>query len=276
MTAYQRYSPRPLTAGERWTAGALADLRRRRHTPRAWVAFLRASLARSAAARVERPELARQALRWGIGGAAAWLIACSAVGERASRTLTGLAWWVLVWRMLDWHLGMAEGGDGRPRERLSHADAVTLSRFWLVAALPGAARSRAGLPALIAAGGATDWLDGRLARAGGRTRLGRDLDTTADLAFLLTAGIISRRAGRLSQVGFVALGARYGIGISLAAAAVFSRARRPAIRARRWGGGVRIAGLVLEAAGAHRVGGAVLVAGCVVPPRSTAPHRSPA
>jgi len=34
--------------------------------------------------------------------------------------------------MLDWHLGMAEGGDGRPRERLSPADAITLARFWLV------------------------------------------------------------------------------------------------------------------------------------------------
>jgi len=42
--------------------------------------------------------------------------------------------------MLDWHLGMAEGGDG-PRELLSPADAITLARFWLVGRR--AARDRA-------------------------------------------------------------------------------------------------------------------------------------
>jgi hypothetical protein len=32
-SASQRYSPRPLTDGERWTAEPLAKLRRRRYTP---------------------------------------------------------------------------------------------------------------------------------------------------------------------------------------------------------------------------------------------------
>jgi hypothetical protein len=54
--------------------------------------------------------------------------------------------------MLDWHLGMAEGGDGRPRARLSPADAVTLARFWLVPAVPAAALAGA-LPAVIVLGG---------------------------------------------------------------------------------------------------------------------------
>jgi hypothetical protein len=69
--------------------------------------------------------------------------------------------------MLEWHLGMGEGGDGRPRERMSGADAVTLVRVWLAPAAPAAARSGAALPALIAAGGITVWLDGALAAGTG-------------------------------------------------------------------------------------------------------------
>ena len=179
--AAQRYSPRPLTEGERWTGEALEQLRRRRYRPAAWLAFLAGSLERSRASRSQRPAMARQAAAWGVAGAAAWAAACVAARRRGDLdppVLAGLAWWLVVWRMLDWHLGMAEGGDGRPRPRLSPADAVTLARFWLVPALPAAARAGAPLPAAIVLGGATDWLDGTLARRDGRTRLGRDLDTT--------------------------------------------------------------------------------------------------
>jgi hypothetical protein len=196
--AAQRYSPRPLTDGERWTAEALAQLRRRRYRPAAWLAFLAGSLERSRASRSQRPALARQAGAWGLAGGAAWCATCVAARHRADLDppfVAGLAWWLVVWRMLDWHLGMAEGGDGRPRSRLSPADAVTLARFWLVPALPAAARAGAPLPAVIALGAATDWLDGTLARRTGRTRLG----TTADLAFLTTAAVSARRAGRLRR-----------------------------------------------------------------------------
>jgi hypothetical protein len=117
--------------------------------------------------------------------------------------------------MLDWRLGMAEGGDGVPRSRLSAADAVTLARFWLVPVLPAAARSEVALPAVIALGGATDWLDGTLARSRGRTRLGRDLDTTADLAFFSVAAITARRAGRLTRLGAWAIGLRHGAALAL-------------------------------------------------------------
>ncbi len=142
------------------------------------------SLKRSRATRSERPELARQTVIWGVAGGAAWLAACVAVRQRTELklpALAGLAWWLSEWRMLGWHLGMAEESHGRPHAGLSPADAVTLTRFWLVPALPAAARHAAGLPAVIALGGATDWLDGAVARRHGRTRLGRDLDSTADL-----------------------------------------------------------------------------------------------
>jgi phosphatidylglycerophosphate synthase len=270
----QRYSPRPLTAGERWTAQALGALRAGGYSPRAWRTFLADSLERSRATRRARPELARQATAWAVAGAAAWTVACIALDADRRRWVTGLAWWLAVWQMLDWHLGMAEGGDGRRRPRLSPADAVTLTRFWLVPALPPAARTGAALPALIALGGVTDALDGVLARRYGRTRLGRDLDTTADLAFLAVAAAAARRAGRLSRPAAWALGARSSAGVALAAGAVLGRARRPAIRARPWGAALRIGGVALGVTRRRRAGTALVVAGCLVPPLSTAPHLS--
>ncbi|MGI8492737.1 MAG: CDP-alcohol phosphatidyltransferase family protein, partial [Acidimicrobiales bacterium] len=184
------------------------------------------------------------------------------------------AWWLAVWQMLDWHLGMAEGGDGARRRALSPADAVTLSRFWLTAVIPGLAPSSCALTAAIVAGGASDWLDGTLARRLGRTRLGRDLDTTADLAFHAKAAITAHSTGRLPDLGFWAIGGREVIGITLAAGAVLGRARRPAIRARPWGALLRTTGLAICTAGQRRTGTLIVVIGCLVPPRSTAPHLS--
>ena len=272
QSAAARYSPRPLTEGEQWTAAALMALRRRRYRPEAWWAFLGDSLERSRSSRAQRPALAGQAARWGVAGGAAWTGAVLVARRKAPSSLLvgGLGWWLAVWRMLDWHLGMAEGGDGVPRARLSPADAVTLSRFWLIPALPAAGRAGPALPVLIALGGATDWVDGALARRHGRTRLGRDLDTTADLMFFSVAAVAAYRAGRLSRVGARAIAARHGAGLALSLAAVFGRARRPAIRARPWGGLLRAGGLVLCAAGAEPVGTPILVAGCLVPPHSTA------
>jgi len=276
-SAAARYSPRPLTEGEQWTAAALAALRRRRYRPRAWWAFVRDSQARSRATRAQRPALARQAAEWGVTGGIVW-VGAVLVARRfrgpAPGVAAGLAWWLAVWRMLDWHLGMAEGGDGAARARLAPADAVTLARFWLVPALPAAARSGRALPVLIALGGATDWIDGALARRHGRTRLGRDLDTTADLVFFSVAAVAAHRAGRLGPVGTGAIAARHGAGLALSLGAVFGRARRPAIRARPLGALLRATGLVASAAGAPRAGTPILVAGCLVPPRSTAPDLS--
>lgn len=178
--------------------------------------------------------------------------------------------------MLDWHLGMAEGGDGHPRERLSPADAITLARFWLAPAAFGTARSPRGLPTVIIIGGLSDWLDGRLARRRGRTRLGRDLDTTADFAFLTAAAFGARAAGRISPLGFAALTLRHTLGLAVALGAVFGRARRPAIRARPWGAILRIGGLAISTTSAKCSGTMLLILGSIVPPRSTAAHLSPA
>jgi hypothetical protein len=84
--------------------------------------------------------MAAQAPRWAAVGGAGWLAAWRLGRGRQDVRLNrgaGLAWWLAVWRMLDWHLGMAERGDGVARSRLSPADAVTLSRFWLVPLVVG-------------------------------------------------------------------------------------------------------------------------------------------
>jgi phosphatidylglycerophosphate synthase len=266
------YTPRPLTEGELWAAEALLELRRRRYRPTAWGEFIRRSLERAEETRTARPLLAREARRWGAIGAAAWLAACRLARRHSSVSVNpwaGLLWWASVWKMLDWHLGMAEGGDGRRRKSLSAADAVTLARFWVVPLAPAVRRSRYGLPALVVLGGVSDWLDGALARRVGQTRLGRDLDTTADLAFLGSAAAAASAAGRLPRLGAWALGARYGVGTTLALGAEFGRARRPALRARPWGAALRVGGLALASAGSRRAGTAILVTGCLVPPRST-------
>jgi hypothetical protein len=135
----QACSPRPSTEGEWWTTDALLELRRARYRPEAWRRFIEGSLRRAAETRRARPGLARQARVWSLVGAAAWLVVCRAADRRRDISLrrsAGLLWWGSVWKMLDWHLGMAEGGNGKPRERLSAADAVTLTRFWLVPLLP--------------------------------------------------------------------------------------------------------------------------------------------
>ena len=277
LAGAQAYSPRPLTEGERWTVDALVELRADGYRPHAWLRFVDRSLERSAQARRNRPEMAAQARRWAALGGAGWIAACRLARGRPSfrpNRGAGLAWWLVVWQMLDWHLAMAEGGDGVPRERLSPADAVTLFRFWLVPVVVAVRDSHRGLPAAIAAGGISDWLDGALARRRGRTRLGRDLDTTADLAFLSAAVLAARRAGRLPALGAFSVGVRHAAGIALALTAVFGRARRPAIRGRPIGAALRVGGLALAVAGTPRAGTTLLVIGCATPPRSTAPHLS--
>jgi phosphatidylglycerophosphate synthase len=168
--------------------------------------------------------------------------------------------------MLHWHLGEAEGGNGVPRDRLGRADAVTLTRFWLVPILAGTRRAHCGLSLVIAAGGLTDAVDGHLARRDGRTRLGRELDTFADLVFVCTGTLAAYRGERVSPLAASALAVRYSLGLAIATTAVFKHARRPAIRARPAGAALRVGGLALATAGARRPGSALLLAGSLTPP----------
>jgi phosphatidylglycerophosphate synthase len=157
-----------LTEGERWSRELLDRLRQERFTGSAWRRFFADGFGRSRLIRAQRPELARQSRRWGVAG----LVAAVPFGPGT------VAWWALWWAMVDWHLGMVETSAGHERQ-LSAADALTLGRLW---ATPIVRRHPE--PWLVAAGMATDLVDGALARRAGPTRLGRDFDSTADTLFL--------------------------------------------------------------------------------------------
>jgi hypothetical protein len=167
-----------LTEGEQWSRALLDQLRDERFAAGAWRRFFAEAFRRSRVVRARRPALVRQSRAWGLGG----LAAAVPFGSRAVGS------WALWWAMVDWHLGMVESPDGRERG-LAACDALTLSRLW---AAPVVRRHPE--PWLVAAGMATDLLDGALARRSGPTRLGRDFDSTADTLFLDAAlrGAIER------------------------------------------------------------------------------------
>jgi hypothetical protein len=64
--------------------------------------------------------------------------------------------------------------------------------------------------------------------------------------------------------------------VTVSLASVFGHARRPVIGARRWDAVLRVSGLVVGTTDLRRLGTGLLVTGCLVPPRATAEHRSPA
>ena len=182
-------------------------------------------------------------------GAAAWAaLALARQQPFARRAPAFAAWWALTWLMLDWHIGMLETEDGEPRN-LSAADACTLVRVWLV---PAAADSPQ--PWMCALALATDGLDGHLARAHAEpTRLGRDLEGLADVAFAAAALRGARRRGWLSRAAARAELARIAAGLAYTVAVWFGTARPPdarLLRAARATTPVRAAGLV--AAGLRR------------------------
>jgi len=253
--------PAPLTDGELWSRELLADLRSENYRPHAWLGFLARSFERAGRARRARPALARQARSWGIAGAIITVRAGRAAGVSASACL---AWWGLCWAMLDWHLGMVEGPGGQRRERLSLADALTLGRLALVPLVAAPAR-RPVWSVVVAAGGASDVLDGRLARRAGTTRLGRELDSAADSAFFSAAAVGAARAGWASPAAALAPVARHAAGVAFVALGWFARGSLPDLedRTTRWLAAPSAAGLLLAAAGTRRAADATLTVASV-------------
>lgn len=254
-------STRGLTEGERWTAQQLDELRRRRFAPAALRAFVAGSLRRSAAIRADRPRLVAQSRRWMAAGALGWTAPSLAGVEPFRRSLlAGLAWWGATCLMLDWHLGMFETPDGDPRP-LGPADAATLTRAWLV---PVVATQPTPLFCLV--GAASDALDGRLARATAVTRAGRDLEGIVDACFVVAALVGLRRTGAIGTGAAAAEAGRFGAGLLYAAHAYFFKGRAPAdpvARSGRVTAPVRMAGIVMAAAGRRRSGTVLLGVGSV-------------
>jgi phosphatidylglycerophosphate synthase len=149
--------------------------------------------------------------------------------------------------MFDWHLGMVETADGRER-RLAPADALTLARLWaapVVRRLPE--------PWLVAAGMATDLLDGALARRAGPTRLGRDFDSTADTLFLSGAQRGAAERHGLDARLFDLERARLAIATAVTLAGWFGASEAaPAQRSRGPAAVLATAGALLAASGRTR------------------------
>ncbi len=222
---------RATTEGERWAADALTALRADHFAPPAIGRFLRASRERAASTREQRPELARQARRWSIVGALGTLTAREAAAQRGRPMPTRgalIAWLAAVALMLDWHLGMVEGHGGDPREQLSAADALTLTRATIAPFAYAAPADTQLYLVLLAAGAVTDLVDGPLARAsGGATRFGRDFDSLADSAFRMAAIRGARRHGWIGGSAHHALALRQTLLGIHAAWGWFARSHRP-------------------------------------------------
>ncbi|MDQ6938461.1 MAG: CDP-alcohol phosphatidyltransferase family protein, partial [Actinomycetota bacterium] len=250
MTSGGRSAP---IEGEQWAAAQLTALRSSGYDAAAWGGFLEASYRRAAETRRQRRALSHQAVRWTLGGALAtaalrWTTVHR--GARAPSPRVLASWWLTQALMMDWHLGMVQGLDGASRERLSVADALTLSRAAVAPFAACAPPDAVLFLALLGFAGATDLLDGRFARRHGPTRFGRDFDPLADLAFRAAAVHGARRAGWLSPGPAWALAARQALLVFGAAWSWFGHSQRPPMdpaRLARWDAPPLIAGLALAA-----------------------------
>jgi phosphatidylglycerophosphate synthase len=252
-------SDRPLTEGEQWARDELAQLLARRFTLPAVARFLWSSSVRSAQIRRSRPELARRAWSWAGLGAGAWVALAVAGRQPFKRRLkTGLGWWALTSAMVDWHLGMVETKDGRPRN-LSTADFLTLARAWLV---PVALDAPTPLVCVLAS--VTDTLDGPLARRAGPTRAGRDLEGLVDACFGAAALRGARRRGWLGRRVVAAELTRLATGLTYALVVYFGRSRPPAegvVHAARTTSALRVGGLLLAGVGRRREADVLMLTG---------------
>ncbi|HEX4109743.1 MAG TPA: CDP-alcohol phosphatidyltransferase family protein [Solirubrobacteraceae bacterium] len=246
------------TDGQHWTREQLATLRGGGYSPAAVGRFLLASQRRANQVRAARPELARQAQRWCAAGAVAWAAPLPSVRRRRR---AGLLWWCACALMLDWHLGMVETEEGRPRP-LGPADALTLARAWLV---PLAWQRPDALTCALA--GVCDVLDGPLARLGEPTRAGHDFDRIADVCFA-TASL--RGAGRHGLLEGWAQGAEtlwLAVGLASGLHAYFAQLEAPdrvLVHAARALVPARVSGRILAGAGQRRAGSALVGGGAAL------------
>jgi phosphatidylglycerophosphate synthase len=239
-----------MTAGEAWARDELLALRAAGFRPATCNRFLAASFARAADTRRARPALTRQARAWSAAALLAGHAARRAAHSRGIAAPSGRAWtaWsVAIAAMLDWHLGMLEGPRGEPRQRLGAADALALTRASL-APFVASTRDGASFTALLALAAASDYLDGRLARRSGPTRLGGALDTSADVAVKLAAARAARRAGWLTPATAALLAGCQAGGVAAVAATYFRTGRPPAggsIGPARWTAPALLGGLAV-------------------------------
>ena len=201
-------SDRSSLDSEAWTTEVLVELRYSRFVPRAWARLVTRSWARADAQRDRHPAAHRQVLFLGLVGGATWLLPL--LFGRPWLVVAGLAWWLSLTVMLDWHLGMLEGPDGSHLAGLGVANVVTAARGGLVRLLP--ALDRPGLLAAFAVFSALDVADGRLARSRGEgTRLGAWLDGSLDGVAATVLAVSAERLGIVPLWLVLLVVARHGL-----------------------------------------------------------------
>jgi len=223
----------------------------------AWFGFLAESFRRSVEDARLRPDLFREAVIWSAVGGLLWLGLLTLGG-----TWWGPVWWGVVVAMLLTHVGMVEGDDGQRRADLGVPNALTLSRAWVVPALPALTDVPWAFAVVIAIATGTDVLDGYLARRGDGTRLGAHMDHGVDTAFTITAGIAAAAAGLIPWWLGWAIVARYALPILGLAAFYFATARQPprdAFVRGRIPGGLLLLGLMAVTHPATQTGGVLLI-----------------
>src|SRR2546425_3575218 len=254
-------------AGETWAREALGDFRAEGYSGRAWGSFLRRSLERADETRTARPDLVQQSRTWSAAGFAAVPLTRGVLPSAFPRPslAPSLVWWASVCAMVDWHLGMLETIDEARRRHLAASDALTLTRFWLVPLVASMHRHRGAFAILLAIGAASDLLDGRLAARAGSTRLGRDLDRTADISFFGAAALGARRSGWIDGRAALAVAFRYALPVAATAAHYFTRASRPPEPEldSRWTAPALVAGLAV-APRCPKLGSAVVTLSCAM------------
>ena len=229
-----------MTEGEAWTREILRELRADSYRWGAWMRFLANSFARARVTRAERAKEHRQTLLAGAAGLAVW---AAVAGFHPWLALAGTAWWLLAIAMVDWHLGMLEDEPGRPLRGLGLPNMLSLARAGVVPLLLVAAPSL--LAAILIAAGATDAIDGRLARARGEeTRLGVWLDGGADALVLSAAAVGAARQDLLPWWAAALVLGWQSLQVLAVAFAYLVHARSPQRAASAW---ARVPGLVLFA-----------------------------
>lgn len=215
-----------MTQSEAWTREVLAELRSAHFTLPAWRRFLARSLQQAGEQRGERRPEHRKVVVLAALGVAGWSFA--AVEGRPVLAAAGATWWLLVSLMLDWHLGMLERPDGTRLDGIGPANLITILRGGLPPALFALAGTAAGV-VMLAAAGAADVVDGRLARRRQETsRLGLWLDGSVDTTVTGAAALGAVLHGLLPVWAVALVLLRLALPWAVGAAAYFGRAERPA------------------------------------------------
>lgn len=249
-----------MTEGERWTGEVLRELRTKRYAPAAWIAFLDVSFSRFAETRPAHRGAERQVVvLTALGLVGAGLVAHD---QGAAAGTATAAWWLAVMLMVELHLGMLERSNGTPLPTLSLPNLLSLARAALVPPLLLA--GPAVLAVLLAAAGASDVLDGFIARRFDlATRLGEWLDGSIDAVVMTVAAAALVHVGLLPLWVAILVVARSLAPWIVIAAAYFVRAESPPRETfvpGRLPGVLALGGLITVAAG-FPAGAVLVVAG---------------